>query len=279
MATDYDAPRKTDDDLNEDSIEELKSRRVDKRSSSVDVDETEQAEGFELPGADLSGEELSVRVIPRQADEFTCSRCFLVHHRSQLARRRTASWSAGSAPPEPSGRPVAREIGSVLVTGPRSRPRCRSAGSTARPASRPMPPRATPAPTCHAVAEVTLGPGERALVPHRSGVALPAGYVGLVHPRSGLAARHGVTIVNAPGTIDAGYRGEILVNLVNLDPAEAFTIHAGDRIAQLVIQQVATASFVETDSLPDSARGDTGHGSTGGFGRTRAASTKETVSP
>src|ERR687890_1644016 len=85
MATDYDAPRKTDDELSEDSIEELKSRRVDKSASSVDVDETEQAEGFELPGADLSGEELSVRVIPRQADEFTCSSCFLVHHRSQLA--------------------------------------------------------------------------------------------------------------------------------------------------------------------------------------------------
>ena len=86
MATDYDAPRKTDDELSEDSIEELKSRRVDKRASSVDVDETEQAEGFELPGADLSGEELSVRVLPRQADEFTCSKCFLVHHRSQLAK-------------------------------------------------------------------------------------------------------------------------------------------------------------------------------------------------
>ena len=86
MATDYDAPRKTDDELSEDSIEELKSRRADKSASSVDVDETEQAEGFELPGADLSGEELSVRVLPRQADEFTCSRCFLVHHRSQLAK-------------------------------------------------------------------------------------------------------------------------------------------------------------------------------------------------
>ena len=85
MATDYDAPRKTDDDLSEDSIEELKARRVDKSASSVDVDETEQAEGFELPGADLSGEELSVRVIPRQADEFTCTECYLVHHRSQLA--------------------------------------------------------------------------------------------------------------------------------------------------------------------------------------------------
>ncbi|GAB3676020.1 DUF4193 domain-containing protein [Angustibacter aerolatus] len=85
MATDYDAPRKTDDDLNEDSIEELKARRVDKGSSSVDVDESEQAEGFELPGADLSNEELSVRVLPRQADEFTCSICFLVKHRSQLS--------------------------------------------------------------------------------------------------------------------------------------------------------------------------------------------------
>ncbi len=85
MATDYDAPRKNDDEISEDSIEELKSRRGDKSTSSVDVDETEQAEGFELPGADLSGEELSVRVLPRQADEFTCSRCFLVHHRSQLA--------------------------------------------------------------------------------------------------------------------------------------------------------------------------------------------------
>ena len=85
MATDYDAPRKTDDDISEDSIEELKSRRADQQSSNVDVDETEAAEGFELPGADLSGEEMSVRVLPRQADEFTCSRCFLVHHRSRLA--------------------------------------------------------------------------------------------------------------------------------------------------------------------------------------------------
>ena len=85
MATDYDAPRKTDDELNEDSIEELKARRVEKTSGSVDEDETDAAEGFELPGADLSNEELSVRVLPRQADEFTCAKCFLVHHRSQLA--------------------------------------------------------------------------------------------------------------------------------------------------------------------------------------------------
>jgi hypothetical protein len=88
MATDYDAPRKTDDDLSEDSIEELKARRVDKTTAAVDEDEIEAAEGFELPGADLSNEELSVRVLPRQADEFTCASCFLVHHRSQLAMER-----------------------------------------------------------------------------------------------------------------------------------------------------------------------------------------------
>ncbi|MDO5699452.1 MAG: DUF4193 domain-containing protein [Dermatophilus congolensis] len=88
MATDYDAPRKTDEDINEDSIEELKSRRVDKSSAIVDDDEGDSAEGFELPGADLSSEELSVRVIPKQADEFTCGSCFLVRHRSQLAGER-----------------------------------------------------------------------------------------------------------------------------------------------------------------------------------------------
>ena len=85
MATDYDAPRKTDEDVEQDSIQELQARRSDKSSGVVDEDETEAAEGFELPGADLSNEELSVRVLPRQADEFTCSSCFLVHHRSQLA--------------------------------------------------------------------------------------------------------------------------------------------------------------------------------------------------
>lgn len=88
MATDYDAPRKNEDELSEESLEELKSRRSDKSSGVVDEDETEAAEGFELPGADLSGEELTVRVIPKQADEFTCSECFLIHHRSQLAYER-----------------------------------------------------------------------------------------------------------------------------------------------------------------------------------------------
>jgi hypothetical protein len=88
MATDYDAPRKTEEELNEDSIEELKARRLDKNSGKVDEDEVEAAESFELPGADLSHEELSVQVLPRQSDEFTCSQCFLVHHRSQLASER-----------------------------------------------------------------------------------------------------------------------------------------------------------------------------------------------
>lgn len=85
MATDYDAPRKTEEDISEDSLEELKARRSDQSSGVVDEDEAEAAEGFELPGADLSGEELSVRVLPKQNDEFTCTECFLVHHRSQLA--------------------------------------------------------------------------------------------------------------------------------------------------------------------------------------------------
>ena len=117
-----------------------------------------------------------------------------------------------------------------------------------------------------ATGDVSLEPGERALVPTGIAIALPEGYVGLVHPRSGLAARLGVSIVNAPGTVDAGYRGEILVNLVNLDPREPFTIRRGDRIAQLVVQRVARATFVEVDSLDATPRGDTGHGASGGFG-------------
>lgn len=115
--------------------------------------------------------------------------------------------------------------------------------------------------------DVTLAPGERALVPTGIALALPHGYVGLVHPRSGLAARHGVTVVNAPGTIDAGYRGEVKVLLINLDPAEPVTLHRGDRVAQLVVQRVETARFVEVDVLPSSERGSGGYGSTGGFGR------------
>lgn len=88
MATDYDAPRKTEEEESEDSIEALKARRHEKNSGKVDEDETEAAESFELPGADLSHEELAVKVVPKQTDEFTCSSCFLVHHRSQLAEEK-----------------------------------------------------------------------------------------------------------------------------------------------------------------------------------------------
>ncbi len=91
LATDYDSPRKTDEELHEESIEELKARRSDAQSGQVDIDEEEAAESLELPGADLSGEELSVRVVPRQDNEFTCSRCFLIHHHTQLAKGSGAS--------------------------------------------------------------------------------------------------------------------------------------------------------------------------------------------
>lgn len=113
--------------------------------------------------------------------------------------------------------------------------------------------------------DVVLEPGERRLVPTGLAIALPEGHVGLVHPRSGLAHRHGLSIVNAPGTIDAGYRGEIKVCLVNLDPETPIKLHRGDRIAQLVIQRHETAIFVDTAELPDSVRGTGGYGSTGGF--------------
>lgn len=117
------------------------------------------------------------------------------------------------------------------------------------------------------VVDVSLAPGERRLVPTGVAIALPEGYVALIHPRSGLAARHGVSIVNTPGTIDAGYRGEIKVLLVNLDPVETVHLSRGDRVAQMVIQRVETARFVEVPGLPDSSRGAGGYGSTGGFGR------------
>lgn len=112
---------------------------------------------------------------------------------------------------------------------------------------------------------VTLAPGHRALVPTGIAVRIPEGYAGFVHPRSGLAARHGITIVNAPGVIDAGYRGEIQVNLYNSDIRESFTVSRGDRIAQLVIQRVETPRFASVEALDASARGTGGHGSTGGF--------------
>ena len=113
--------------------------------------------------------------------------------------------------------------------------------------------------------DVRLEPGERALVPTGLSLALPAGYVGLVHPRSGLAARCGLSIVNSPGTVDAGYRGEVKVMLVNLDPRQPIVLARGDRIAQLVVQRVEQATFVEVDELPPSVRGEGGYGSTGGF--------------
>jgi dUTP pyrophosphatase len=115
----------------------------------------------------------------------------------------------------------------------------------------------------YAAVSVTLKPGERALVPTGIAVAIPAGCVGLVHPRSGLAARHGVTLVNAPGTIDAGYRGEVKVIVANTDLHDPVTLERAARIAQLVIQRVETVQVVAVETLPDSTRGAGGFGSTG----------------
>ena len=118
--------------------------------------------------------------------------------------------------------------------------------------------------------DVVLEPGQRVLVPTGVSIALPFGYVALIHPRSGLATKHGLTIVNSPGTVDAGYRGEISVTLLNTDAHHAITLSRGDRIAQMVIQRVEQAAFVVVDELPDSIRGAGGFGSTGGFGATPA---------
>lgn len=112
--------------------------------------------------------------------------------------------------------------------------------------------------------DVDLAPGERAVVRTGIAIALPDGYAGFVHPRSGLAAKHGVTLVNAPGTIDSGYRGEIKVILLNTDAARVVSLRRGDRIAQLVVQRVENVTFREVPALPESARGDNGFGSTGG---------------
>ena len=110
---------------------------------------------------------------------------------------------------------------------------------------------------------VTLAPGERALVPTGLAIALPGGYVGLVHPRSGLAFNHGIGIVNTPGTIDSGYRGELKICLINLDKSETVQLPAGSRIAQLVIQKVSTARFIQVAGLETTPRNDQGFGSTG----------------
>jgi dUTP pyrophosphatase len=112
--------------------------------------------------------------------------------------------------------------------------------------------------------DITLGPGERAVLPTGLAIAVPDGFAAFLHPRSGLAARAGLGLVNAPGTIDSGYRGEIKVIVINHDPAAALHLSRGDRIAQLVVQRVERARFVEVVELPASERGVGGHGSTGG---------------
>jgi len=113
--------------------------------------------------------------------------------------------------------------------------------------------------------DVTIPPQGRVTVPTGVAIALPDGYAAFVHPRSGLAARHGLTIVNAPGTVDAGYRGEIAVTLLNTDVETPVELRRGDRIAQLVIQRVERARFVEVEALPGSDRGEGGFGSSGGW--------------
>jgi dUTP pyrophosphatase len=115
-----------------------------------------------------------------------------------------------------------------------------------------------------AAEDAELGPGQRAVVRTGIAIALPDGYAAFVHPRSGLAARHGLTMVNAPGTIDAGYRGEIKVILLNTDTSAPVSLRRGDRIAQLVVQRVEQVTFREVPVLPDSVRGADGFGSTGG---------------
>jgi dUTP pyrophosphatase len=115
----------------------------------------------------------------------------------------------------------------------------------------------------HSRIDIAIAPGERALVPTGISIALPDGYAAFAHPRSGLAIKHGVGMVNAPGTIDAGFRGELQIILINHDLRETFTIKRGDRIAQLVFQKVERADFIEVEELPGSDRGTDGFGSTG----------------
>lgn len=111
--------------------------------------------------------------------------------------------------------------------------------------------------------ELVLLPGQRAVVGTGVSIALPRGYVAFIVPRSGLAAKHGITVLNSPGTVDAGYRGEILVTLLNTDTENEFPIHVGDRIAQMIVMPVTQARFTAVDKLPESERGDSGFGSTG----------------
>lgn len=126
-----------------------------------------------------------------------------------------------------------------------------------------------------AAVDVTIPPGERALVPTGVAIALPEGYVGLVHPRSGLAHRHGLSVVNTPGTVDAGYRGEIKVLLINHDLREPVELRRGDRIAQLVVQRVERAAFTVVEALDATERGSGGYGSTGGLSASAQAPSDE----
>lgn len=127
--------------------------------------------------------------------------------------------------------------------------------------------------------DVDLAPGERVVLPTGIVVALPHGYAGFVHPRSGLALHHGLGLVNAPGTIDAGYRGEITVIVINHDPHETVHLRRLDRVAQLVVQRVEQVGWVETDELTSTERGTGGHGSTGGFGVRPEAAEDRVSSP
>ena len=129
----------------------------------------------------------------------------------------------------------------------------------------------------HAAEALVLAPGERALVGTGVSIALPDGYAAFVVPRSGLAVKHGITVVNAPGTVDAGYRGEIKVCLLNTDSSAAFPISIGDRIAQLIVSPVVRAQFIPVERLPGSQRGDGGFGSTGVAARATAQSTPQTI--
>ena len=115
----------------------------------------------------------------------------------------------------------------------------------------------------YATESVEIWPGERRLIGTGIAVEVPVGFVGLIHPRSGLAAKNGVTVLNTPGTIDVGYRGELKVILINLDKYKPFTVNKGDRIAQFVLQEVAVSEFVEVEELSDSVRQDGGFGSSG----------------
>jgi dUTP pyrophosphatase len=114
--------------------------------------------------------------------------------------------------------------------------------------------------------DLTLQPGERSMVPTGIAVAIPRGYAGFVLPRSGLASRHGISLVNSPGLIDAGYRGEVIVVMINTDSHEPFQIKRGDRIAQLVLQRVSEATTVQVEELDETSRGSSGFGSTGASG-------------